>query len=66
MGEACGTYEDNRGAYSIFVGKYKGKRTYGKQRRRGRDIIDRIPLKCYGKTCTGLIWLRIWTSVEPI
>ena len=66
MGEARDTYRDSRGAYSILVGKHKGKRTPGRHRRRGREIFERIPLKYYGKTCAGLIWLMIWTSVEPI
>lgn len=66
MGEACGMYGYCRGAYRILVGKYKGKRTPERHRRRGRDIFERIPLKYCGKTCTGLIWLRIWTSVVPI
>jgi len=55
MGEARDTYRDSRGAYSILVGKHKGKRTPGRHRRRGREIFERIPLKYYGKTCAGLI-----------
>ena len=42
------------------------RETPGRRRRRGWEIIERIPLKYYAKTCTGLIWLMIWTSVELI
>jgi hypothetical protein len=59
MTEACGTYGDFGGAYSILVGKHKGKRTPGRHRRRGREIFERIPLKYYGKTCAGLILLMV-------
>jgi hypothetical protein len=31
------------------------RETPGRSRRRRRDIIKRIPLKYYAKTCTGLI-----------
>jgi hypothetical protein len=52
-----------RNAYSILVGKPKGKRPFGRPRCRWEDNI-RMDLKRnrVGNVWTGFIWIRIGTS----
>jgi hypothetical protein len=51
---------ERRGAYSVLVGRYNGKRTLGSPRLRGKDI--KIYLKEMewggGGLCNGLVYLR--------
>jgi hypothetical protein len=39
MDGACSTYEERRGVYRVLVGKYEGKRSLGRPRRRWEDNI---------------------------
>ena len=39
MGEACSTYRERRGVYSVLMGKLEGKRTLGIPRSRWEDNI---------------------------
>jgi hypothetical protein len=39
MGRTCGTQEDRRGAYMVFVGIPKGKSTLGRPTDRWKDNI---------------------------
>jgi len=50
----------------VLVGKYEGKRTLGRPRRRWEDNI-KVDLQEGGwRALTGLIWLRIGTGAEHL
>jgi hypothetical protein len=61
MGGPSSTNGAKRYAYSLLVGKPKGKRPLGRPRRRWVDNI-RILEKWDGVMWTGLVWLRIGTD----
>ena len=44
------------------MGKPEGKRPLEGHGRRGRVMIQFVLKKLYGRTWTGLLWLRIGTS----
>jgi hypothetical protein len=50
-----------RGAYSILVGKPKGKRPLGRSRNRWEDITIDLQ-EVVGGAWTGFIWLRTGTG----
>jgi hypothetical protein len=52
---------ENRNAYSIMVGKPKGKRPLGRPRRRWVDDI-KVDLRWDAVVWIRLIWLRVGTS----
>jgi hypothetical protein len=51
-----------RNARDILIGKPKGRRPFGRLRRRWEDKLDWILGKYGGKVWNGFIWLRIRTS----
>jgi hypothetical protein len=50
---------DRKGAYRVLVGKYEGKRPFGR-----RIILKSIFKKEDDRAWTGLTWLRIGTGGE--
>ena len=53
---------ERKGAYTVLVGKPKGKRPLGGSKRRWEDNI-KMDLQEVGLgACTGLIWLRMVTG----
>jgi hypothetical protein len=54
--------EEKRNANRILVGKPEGKRTLGRQRRRGWTKLKWILERQNGMVWIGLIWLRRGTS----
>jgi hypothetical protein len=62
MDRPCGTHLEKTTAYRLLVGKPEGKRPLGRPRRVGRVTLKWVLDKHDEMVCTGLIWLRIWTS----
>jgi hypothetical protein len=56
--------EGSRSAYTVLVGKIKGRRPLGRPRRRWEDNIKCILEKWDGAR-NGSIWLRIGCDNEP-
>ena len=50
---------EKRGLYRVFVDKPKGKRPFGRPRRRWEDNIKMDFQEVDVRAWTGLIWLRI-------
>jgi hypothetical protein len=66
IGEACGTYEDERrGAYGVMVGKLDGTRPPGRQWRRWEENI-KTDLQEFHWNVFGLICLRIGRTVAVL
>jgi hypothetical protein len=56
---------ERRGVYRVLVGKPEGKRSLERPRRRRDDIIKmNLQELGWGRTWTGLGWLRIGTGVS--
>ena len=56
MSGACSTYGEERGVYSVLVGKPEGKRLLGRPRRRWEDNI-KVDLQEIG--CVGIDWIEL-------
>jgi hypothetical protein len=56
MGGACSTYGERRGVYRLLVGKYEGKGTLARPRRRWEDNI-KMDLQEVG--CGGMDWIEL-------
>jgi hypothetical protein len=55
-----------RNTYRLLVGKPEGKGPIGRPRRRWVDNIRMDLGEVDGVMWTGLVWLRIGTSAEPL
>jgi hypothetical protein len=57
MGGVCSSDGEERGMYSVLMGKPEGKRTLGRPRRRWEDniMMDLQEVGC--GVCIGLGWL---------
>jgi hypothetical protein len=62
MTGACSTYGGEQGVCKVLVGKTKGKRPFGRPRRRWGLIFRWIFRKWDVEVWTGSIWLRIETG----
>jgi hypothetical protein len=56
MGAACSTYEGNRGAYKILVGRPEGRGTLG---RLGRKWKDNIKIDVQEVGWLGMDWIEL-------
>jgi hypothetical protein len=65
MHASCGRNEAKRNAYMLLVGNLEGKRPLRRPRCRWADNIKMEMEKQDGVVWTGLVWLRIGTSIEP-
>jgi hypothetical protein len=59
MGGACSAYGEERGVYSVLVGKPEGKRPLGDPGVDGRIILRWIFRKWIVGVWSGLGWLRL-------
>jgi hypothetical protein len=55
MGEACSTYWERRGAYTILVVRTEGRKLLGRPRRRREDNI-KIDIQAVG---WGIYWIQL-------
>jgi hypothetical protein len=58
--------EEKRNAYRLLVGKPEGRRPLERSRRRWVDNIRMDLVEVGWVMRTGLVWLRIETSGEPL
>jgi hypothetical protein len=56
MSRTCSTNGEKRNAYSILVGKKKGKRPLGRQK---RNWVDNIKLDLRKIGCGGVDWIDL-------
>ena len=60
---AFGAMGDRRNAYRVLMGRIEGRRLLGRPRLGGRIISEWIFKKWDEGEWTGLVWLRLGTSV---